>query len=258
MRKRREIHGKQRRTKKTNRRALMIAIISIAAVAIVALLVFTNQPKPVDASVIVIPTPSASRAQVNSNSMGDPNAPVKIVEYMDFQCPYCDAYWKTTEPQLIDTYVKTGKVYYTSRSMGNFVSDNINRQASTNNTESQLAAQAAYCAADQNKYWEYRDVLFANQQTENTGHFAQNYLEAFAEKLGLDMNTFKSCLSSQKYASKVLQDGVDGTQAITTAPNYDQSGVGTPSFIVNGKLISGNQPFANFQKEIDAALAAAK
>jgi protein-disulfide isomerase len=257
MRKRRETHGKQRRTN-TNRRPLMIILISIAAVAIVALLVLTNLPKPVDASVIVVPTPSASRAQVNFNSMGDPNAPVKIVEYMDFQCPYCNAYWKSTEPLLIDTYVKTGKAYYTSRSMGNFVSDNINRQASTNDSESQLAAQAAYCAGDQNKYWEYRDVLFANQQTENTGHFAQNYLEAFAEKLGLDLNAFKSCLSSQKYASKVSQDGVEGQQAITTAVNYDKSGIGTPAFIINGRLVSGNQPFANFQKEIDAALAAVK
>jgi protein-disulfide isomerase len=256
MRKRRELQQKRKKPR-SNKRVLTIGLISLAAVIVVGLLVFTNLPKPVDASVIVVPTVVA-RPQVSSNSMGDPNAPVKIVEYMDFQCPYCDAFWKTTEAQLVNDYVKTGKVYYTTRSMGNFVSDNINQSASTNNQESQQAAQAAYCAGDQNKYWEYRDILFANQQTENTGHFASSYLEAFAEKLGLDLNTFKSCLSSQKYLSKVNQDGVDGQKAITTAKNYDGSGVGTPAFIINGALIDGNQPYPTFQKEIDAALAAVK
>jgi protein-disulfide isomerase len=254
MSKRQEIREKRRR-QQSSQRFLTIGIVTVAAVVLVGLLVFTNLPKPVGA--ITVPT-AAPRPQANFNSMGDPNAPVKIVEYMDFQCPYCGEFVKSTEHLIADTYVKTGKVYYTTRSMGNFVSNNINQQSATNNQESQQAAQAAYCAGDQNKYWEYHDILFANQQTENGGYFGRNFLDTFAEKLGLDTSAFKSCMDSQKYASKVNQDGIDGQQAITTAKNYDGSGVGTPSFLINGKLISGNQPFATFQTEIEAALNAAK
>jgi protein-disulfide isomerase len=189
--------------------------------------------------------------------MGDPNAPVKIVEYSDFQCPYCAVFWKDTESKIVEAYVKTGKVYFTYRVMGNWVSDNINQGAGTSNKESQNAGLAAYCAGDQNKFWEYHDILFTNQNGENQGFFARQYLDAFAEKLGLDMVAFKSCMDAEKYTDLVLQGKVDGVKDITSAADYDGKGYGTPSFLINGKLIPGAARFEAFQQVIEAALTAA-
>ncbi len=254
MSKRQELRDKRRRDGR-NRQVFTLGGIALVAIVIVVLIIVTNLPKPVgDITMPVL----KDRPQANGNSAGDPNAPIKIVEYSDFQCPYCATYWQNTEGQIMDQYVQTGKVYYTSRSMGNFVSDNINRGSGTNNRESEDAAMAAYCAGDQGKYWQYQDVLFANQGAENKGFLARNRLEAFAEKLSLDMNTFRSCLSSGKHLARVTQDNTDGSKAITSAPNYDGSGVGTPAFLVNGKLISGAQSFTAFKNEIEAQLAGKK
>jgi protein-disulfide isomerase len=254
MSKRQMMREKRARQQKLQR-ILTIGAIAIVGIGVVVAMVLINLPKPVGE--VLVPTRAAA-AQANGNNMGDPNAPIKMVEYSDYQCPYCQAYWKDTEQQIIESYVKTGKVYYTDRSLGNFISNNINQSQGGSNQESMLAAEAAYCAADQNQFWPYHDILYANQAPENSGALDRTHLNAFAQKLGLDMNAFGSCMDSNKYADRVTQDGVEGTKAITSAPNYDNSGVGTPAFLVNGKLISGNQPFATFQKEFDAALALKK
>jgi protein-disulfide isomerase len=180
---------------------------------------------------------------VDFNAAGDPNAPITITEYSDFQCPYCKRFSDETEKQLVDAYVASGKVRFVYRSFGLFVGP-----------ESQAAAEAAYCAGDQNKYWEFHDILFANHTGENVGDYTNRKLQAFAEALGLNMTAFKSCLDSGKYAERVTQDGVDGVAAGVEA---------TPSFVlsytVNGetrtRLIQGAQPFGAFQTEIEAALA---
>jgi protein-disulfide isomerase len=138
--------------------------------------------------------------------------------------------------------VTNGTVYFVYRSFGNFIGP-----------ESQAAAEAAYCAGDQNKYWDYHDILFANQTGENVGDFSNRRLQAFAEALSLNMSEFNTCLSSGKYADRVAQDKVDGTAAGVTA---------TPSFVltytVNGQqkqsVIAGAQPFSEFQTQIEGAL----
>jgi protein-disulfide isomerase len=245
---------REQRQKETHmQRWMIIGGVVLIAVAIALVVILPNLPQPAGA----VRMPAANpRPQASFNSMGDPNAPVKIIEYSDFQCPYCAQFWQETEAQLVETYVKTGKVYLTYRSMGNWVSNNINKTAGTDNRESEGAALAAYCAGDQNKFWEYHDILFANQRGENAGDFTRDRLEAFAQKAQLDMTTFKACLDSRKYAQQVTQDGIDGKNAILNAPNYDGSGYGTPSFLINGRLLPGAYPFADFQKEIEAALAA--
>ncbi len=172
--------------------------------------------------------------QQPANSLGDPNAPVKVVEYADFQCPYCREYWQQTEPQIVDQYVKTGKVYYEYHSVGAFLG-----------AESGAAAQAAYCAGDQGKFWQYHDTLFANWTGENVGDFTNDKLLQYAASLGLDKGTFGDCLNSGKYAPVLDQDVKDAQAAGIRA---------TPSFIINGKLVEGALPFADFQKAIEAAL----
>ncbi|HEY5039688.1 MAG TPA: thioredoxin domain-containing protein, partial [bacterium] len=93
------------------------------------------------------------------------------------------------------------------------------------------------------------DTLYANQGAENSDALSDPHLFAFAKNIGLDTTKFNDCFSSGKYSSKVTQDGLDATKAGIQS---------TPSFLINGKLIAGAQPFSQFQKEIDAALAAAK
>ncbi len=191
------------------------------------------------------PLPSATTAaatsvaanagiQQNANTMGDPNAPVKIVEYADFQCPYCRMFWQETEPQIVENYVKTGKVYFEYHSVGAFIGP-----------ESASAAEAAYCAGDQGKFWAYHDMLFTNWTGENVGDFTNANLEKFASSLGLNQAQFNDCLTSGKYAARV-QDDVNSARA---------AGIhATPSFLINGKLLQGAQPYSAFQQAIEAAL----
>jgi protein-disulfide isomerase len=126
--------------------------------------------------------------------------------------------------------------------MGNMLSDNLGG----NNTESRDAIAAAYCAGDQNKFWEYQDILFANQTGENVGNYTSRRLIAYAQTIGLNMNDFKSCFNGGKYLDRVAQDPIDGKKAGIQS---------TPSFIVNGKIIEGAQPFEVFQQAIESALA---
>jgi predicted DsbA family dithiol-disulfide isomerase len=170
----------------------------------------------------------------NGAALGDPNAPVKVEIYSDFQCPYCKFFWRDTEELIFKNYVATGKVYFTYRSMGVFIGN-----------ESAKAAEAAYCAGDQEKFWEYHDLLFANQGAENSGAFSDVNLTGFAQKLNLDMTAFNTCFSGGKYAERVKKDREDATAAGVKA---------TPTFLINGTIIEGSQPYENFKNVIDDAL----
>jgi protein-disulfide isomerase len=233
MSKRQELRAKRAQQERMQRTLIIVgvAVIAIAIVLFVALPPIIEASKPVGD---IKEHPLMNRPQVKLNGMGDPNAPVKIIEYSDFQCPYCGRFTLDTEQQLIDSYIATGKVYFEYHSFGDFIG-----------TESARAAEAAYCAGDQNKFWEMHDIIFANQNGENQGAFTDKRLTAFANKLGLDMAVFNDCFTSGKYAAQVKQDGVDATQANVKA---------TPSFLINGTLLEGAQPFSAFQTEIDGQL----
>ena len=233
------------RQQEQRRRLLTIGLISIGAALLVFAVVWP-QIRPVAAVVAVDPI---TYPNTNDNTMGDPNAPIKIEEFADFQCPFCERFQKETEPLLRQYYIDTGKVLFVYRSMGNFVSQNLGGAR----TESQDAAQAAYCAGDQNKFWEMQAHLFANVLGEDAGSFTDRRLQAIAEKVGLNMGEFNSCYSSGKYEERVQQDLKDGEAAGIN---------GTPGFLVtytvNGetktKLIEGAQPFSTFQQELEAIL----
>ncbi len=252
--KRQEFREKRRREEQRNR-LIWIGLIVVGAILVAFFLIYP-QIKPVAA---IQPAATETRPQVNRNSTGDPNAPVKLVEFSDFQCPYCKQYWQNTEPQIIDAYVKTNKVYYTDRSAGNFVSDNANKANGGNDTESQDSAMAALCAADQNKYWEMHDALFTNILGEADGiSFTPRRLQAIAQSIGLDMTAYNSCFSSQKYLNQVNQDFQDAQTAKMQ---------GTPFFVISyipkgqtqavTTTLDGAQPFSAFQQALDQALSAA-
>lgn len=245
----RQMRREQMRRKEQRGRIIGISLITIGALFVAFLIIWPNV-KPVTGITVVDPNP---RPQADKNSMGDPNAPVKIVEFSDYQCPFCERFSTDTEPSLIESYISTGKVHFTYRSTGNWVSQNINSGL----TESEDAAEAAYCAGDQGKYWEMHDMIFANVLGEDVGSFTDRRLSAIAEKTGLDMTQYEDCYSSNKYKDEVVKDGQDALAA----------GVqGTPSFVLTytnasgeevTELIEGAQPFSVFQEKIEAALAAA-
>jgi protein-disulfide isomerase len=219
----------------------------VIGVAILVFLFISQSLKPVTGIVTV---ESVARPQVNRNSMGDPKAPIQIVEFSDFQCPYCKNFYKDTEPSLNEYFVKTGKILFTYRPTGNWVSSNIGGAK----TESQDAGLAAYCAADQGKFWEMHDALFANNRdVEDQGSFTDKRLTAIAESIKLDMTAYQDCYDSGKYEDEV-QKGFDDAVAAGIS--------GTPYFVmtykVNGEVktetIEGAQPITEFQQKIEAAL----
>lgn len=243
--KRQERRGKIKQQEQRNR-LITIALITVGA----ALLVFAFIWPSIRPIAAVVSVEAASYPNADDNSMGDPNAPIVMEEFSDFQCPFCERFHEETEPLLRQYYVDTGKVRFVYRSMGNWVSGNIGG----GRTESQDAALAAYCAGEQNKFWEMQAHLFANVLGEDAGSFTDQRNKAIAEQIeGLDMDQFNSCYDSGKYQDRVQQDMADGQAAGVN---------GTPGFIitytVNGETrtrsIDGAQPFNVFQQELEAAL----
>jgi protein-disulfide isomerase len=168
-----------------------------------------------------------------NNTEGPANATVTFVEYADFQCPYCKRFNDTVLPQIINDYVKTGKMKFTYKHYA-FLGD-----------ESRWAAEAAECAANQGKFWDFHDLLFARQMSENGGAFTKNNLIVAAKEVKMDNAKFADCLNQDKTLDRVQADTNEGNKI----------GVrGTPSFLINGKLIVGAQPYEAFKTAIDAAL----
>ena len=172
------------------------------------------------------------------HAIGDPNAPVVVEEFSDFQCPFCRKFHDETLPQIIDEYVRTGDVYFVYRHYP-FLDQNQPSQ------ESHAAANASICAGRQNRFWDFHDVLFANQTGENIGDYTERRLEAMAEALGLNMDEFNDCYGSADANAAVSADKLLGDQNSVTS---------TPSFLVNGQPLLGAQPFEVFQDLIESEL----
>ena len=176
-------------------------------------------------------------------SLGDPNAPVTFVEFGDFQCPFCNRFFREAEAQIIERYVKTGKVRF------------VYRDFAFLGAESNAAAEAAECADEQGKFWPYHDRLYnfiwdsyfgKNQNGENVGAFSAANLERFASETGLDAGSFRECTSSRRYQAEVEKDTADGRAAGVS---------GTPTAFINGKILVGALPFGQFEVAIEEALA---
>src|SRR3989344_5579156 len=179
------------------------------------------------------PSPSAPidmEALLDDDAVkGDKDAPVTIVEWSDFECPFCARFYEQTLPSIEEEYIKTGKVKLVYRDF-----------PLSFHPQAQKAAEAAECAGEQGKYWEMHDLLFGEGVQGGVAGFKQ-----YAKKLDLNSDKFDTCLDSGAMAGEVQSDMADGTAV----------GIqGTPGFIVNGKLISGAQPFAVFKQVIDAEL----
>ncbi len=211
---------------------------------------------------LVVPTnnqdSAITLAPVNDKDhvLGNNNAKVTIVMYEDFQCPFCgaitgldlngeamgylkqsDPNWTPFMPEVLN-YVKNGDVKF------------VYRDYAFLGPESVKSAEAARCAGDQGKFWEYHDYLYSHQKGENKGNFADANLKSFAKKIGLDSSSFDNCLDSGKYTQAISDAKTEGTKAGVT---------GTPKgFILkNGKIVStidGAEPLSMVKPKIDAAL----
>jgi protein-disulfide isomerase len=210
----------------------LIIVLGIITIGIAFVILFLQKQEANAASVSgKALTTSYPKPRVDGTTMGDPNAPVVIEEFSDFQCAYCRQFFLETEKPLIDQYVSTGKVYFIHRTLGSWLGPG-----------SQYAAEAAYCAGDQDMFWEYHDALFTNQ---GRMKFSPVNLIQLADSLVMDLNEFGDCVESYKYREQVKKDLTDGVSA----------GVrGTPSFLINGRLVVGAQPFSFFQQAIETAL----
>lgn len=248
-----------RRKEARGRNIFTIVVLGVAL--LVAFLIIYPMIKPISKVTEIEPK---TRSQVDANRMGDPNAPIQITEFADYQCPFCERFFNETETQLEETYIETGKVYFTYRSAGNWVSGNIGQ----GKTESEDAAKAAYCAGDQELFWEMHDMLYANVLGEDAGSFVDRRLKTIAEKVpGMDTAQFNDCYDSNKYQDQVDLDLKEaGTSGISGTPFFtityrNAAGEMVPFVYTDGNgevkegVIEGAQPFSFFQQQIDAALA---
>ena len=170
--------------------------------------------------------------------LGNPNAPITMVEFGDYQCTFCSKFFHETENSIITNYIKTGKVKVLFK---DFI---ILGQDSRN------AANAAHCANDQKLFWEYHSMLYNNWAGENTGWADLAHLHEFANTLGLDMDVFSTCMSDLKWNELVNLSSIDGQKLGVS---------GTPTFFVidqNNDVIKivGAQHYDVFKQIFDSVL----
>lgn len=169
----------------------------------------------------------------NLPALGQEKAKVAIVEFGDYQCPFCGRFFQQTEPMIREQYVKTGQAKFVWRDFA-FLGP-----------ESFWAAEAARCANDQGKFWQYHDILFNRQSGENQGAFNKDNLKKFAGELGLDQTAFDECLDSDRH-TQAVKDDTDSGRAVGVG--------GTPATFVNGQIVEGAQPFEVFKNLIESQL----
>ncbi len=180
--------------------------------------------------------PPAAPAKVNVSADDDPswgpqNAPVTIIEFSDFQCPFCGRFHRDTYDQIRKNY--SGKIRFVYR---DFPIVQLHPYA-------EISAQAADCVNEQGQFWPYHDLLLSNQDISGASD-----LRRFAAQLGIDMSTYDDCVRTQRYQQEVAKDLQDGT-------GYGVQG--TPTFFINGQPLVGAQPYVAFASVIDAELAKA-
>jgi len=210
----------------------------IAAVIIAIIAAYAAQPAVETVNLDMGRTHGTVSTAMGSPILGDPDAPITIVEFGDYQCSQCFKWYHNTKPAIMEDYIDTGKANLV------FVDFAILGR------DSPVAAQATYCAEEQEAYWEYHDLLYASQQGIDDGWANTERLEAFAFDLELDMDLFKSCLESGKYQKRVQNNHNEALK---------QGAQGTPTFIIVGpngmeQKIGGAQPYSVFKNIIDSMI----
>lgn len=241
-----------RNTHRPNRRRIIAGAVLVAAVATAAFaltlggddgddtsargpaaVVETAEPTPADERLLAL----ARRDASDTLAVGRADAPVVMIEYSDFQCPFCGQFARETKPELMRSYVDKGILRIEWRNFPLF------------GEESEQAALAGWAAGRQKKFWEFHDVAYAEKRERNTGEFSDDRLVAMARTAGVpDIARFKADLASEKARGALGRDREEG---------YALGVTSTPAFLVNGTPILGAQPAETFHDAIKAAAKAA-
>ena len=221
------------------RRLTLIGLITLGA----ALIVFAIVWQPLSTVGEIITVTPATLPDADGLSLGDPNAPVTIDVFEDFQCPACKSFTENIEPLVIENLVASGQARYVFHNYPFLDGDGAGSIG-----ESDQAANAAMCAGEQDKFWELHTALYVNWNGENQGAFNNRRLQAIAESIGLDMDSFNSCFSSNKFESEVEADFQLGKEMGVS---------GTPTVFVNGTRVGAPGRIASYQEIADAVNAIA-
>jgi protein-disulfide isomerase len=183
------------------------------------------------------PTPVPTFVRLG-RTQGNPNARVTLVVYADFQCPYSRQFAQQVLPRLLRDYIVPGKISFTYKYFPVIDDGRVG--------ESHWAAQAAECANEQNRFWEYHDKLYAEQRGANVGVFTQTRLKMYAAELKLHLDAFNRCLDSERYATLVQEHLIEALQIKLP---------GTPTFLLNGrKMSTPTLDYAEFWKPLEEEL----
>jgi len=218
-----------------NKKGLIIGVIVVAIVIGIAASYSSSPSETVNLD--MGRTHGTISTAMGSPILGDPSAPITIVEFGDYQCEQCYAWFHETKPAIIQDYIDTGKANLVFVDLAFLGRDSI------------PASMATYCAEDQEMYWEYHDLLYNSQESVDGGWANSERLKAFAFSLELDFELFESCLDSGKYSKRVQYN----------IQQAKENGVrGTPGFFIVGsdeqQQISGAQPFSVFKKILDSMI----
>lgn len=232
----RQLMREQRAKQAQRQRFILIGVVAAVAVILIALIARPNTQVKQD----IIQVTPVTYAGINGKAIGDPNAPVRIEIFEDFLCSACKNYTQFIEPTVLENIVSGGQVYYVFHNYP-FLDD---RSVSK---DSDQAAWAAECAAEQNRFWDYKNMLYANSK-EVSGVFSGDVLKEYAKILGLDTAQFNACYDEGRSKDKVAQDLALGEAKGVT---------GTPTVYVNGVDVSpGKVPTADqIQALVNQALA---
>lgn len=205
------------------------------ALVLALILILANRPDGADdISGIQAAAPLDPSIPTNGRVMGNADAPVQVVEWGDYQCPGCAYFAREVEPQLIRDFVSTGQITYEFRDWAFLGPD------------SQRAAEAAFCAEEQGKFWQYHDTIFMNHTAQNVGDYTAPKLKEMARQIGLDMEQFNSCYDNGTYKQDVQKSYDEGKSLGVT---------GTPNIMINGQIIQWDGTYASLKAAIEQALA---
>lgn len=220
----------------------------IASVAIIIAFLGFNEISN-DPELTIEPTPTIQEAEPSkvtietfidngSPILGNPNAPITLVEFGDYQCHFCNVFFHSTEDSILKNYIETGKVNMIFKDFNIIGPDSIN------------ASHGAHCANDQDMFWEYHDILYSNWTGENNGWASSENLLKFAQDVGLDIDEWSECMLEGRYSQTIVASNEDAKSLELT---------GTPSFFVigpDGKItrLFGAQPFTAFENIFETEL----
>ena len=227
--------------------SLVIGAAIASIVIIVAFLGFNEISN--ESKLVIEPTPTIQEAGppkvtittfVDNGSpiLGNPNAPIILVEFGDYQCHFCNVFFHSTEDEILKNYVETGKVKMIFKDFNIIGPDSVN------------ASHGAHCANDQGLFWEYHDILYSNWTGENNGWASSENLLKFAQEVGLNVDEWSECMSDGRHSQVIVASNEDAKSLGLT---------GTPAFFVigpDGKTtgISGAQPFTVFENIFETEL----